>query len=378
MHPREIPGKWSVPEFFLPTLASRVKRAHHGRMNMPRPADHGRIVTGSDDCLNPLQLHELEEEFRRWTGASKRADVTAARKRVLLIFLLIRHTGAKLHEVLALNPDVDIDHERLMVSFGRRGGEQGRSVPLAGPLAREILALATEVDFRKGVTLHVDPAFVRRKFYERALACGFPKNLGSPEMIRKSRGVELMQSNMPLPAVQVYLGHSSPNLTSAYVSFSRREIQAITASFLERESARRTSARNSFFGKITRIRHSDIQALVELTTPEGHVVSSIITQESLNILGLQEGRLAAVEVKASWLSLEKSDTEPLSSAENRIPGLIARVTCGELTTECAVAIGTGTVLCALVTTESARRLDLRQGDRIWAVFSCHAAVVRVD
>ena len=57
-------------------------------MNIPRPADHGRIVTGSDDCLNPLQLHELEEEFRRWTGASKRADVTAARKRVLLIFLL--------------------------------------------------------------------------------------------------------------------------------------------------------------------------------------------------------------------------------------------------------------------------------------------------
>ena len=49
---------------------------------MPRPADHGRIVAGSDDCLNPLQLHELEEEFRRWTGASKRADVKIGRAHV--------------------------------------------------------------------------------------------------------------------------------------------------------------------------------------------------------------------------------------------------------------------------------------------------------
>lgn len=347
-------------------------------MNTPRPADHGRIVAESL-CLNPLQLHDLEEEFRRWSKASKRADIIAARKRVLLIFLLIRHTGAKLREVLDLNPETDIDYERLLVVFGRREPEQqGREVPLSEPLAREILALSMEVDFSKGSTLYVDPAFVRRKFYERAQACGFPKNLGSPEMIRKSRGVELMQSNMPLPAVQVYLGHSSPNLTSAYVSFSQDEIRSITTSFLERESNRKTSARNSFFGKITRVQTSDIQALVELTTPEGHVVSSIITQGSLKLLGLQKGRLATIEVKASWLSLEKGDAEPHSSAENRISGHIAQITQGRLTTECTINIGAGTVLCAIITTESAKRLNLHQGDQVVAVFNSHATIVRVD
>lgn len=359
-------------------LASGRNQAHYALMNTPRPADHGRIVAESL-CLNPLQLHDLEEEFRRWSKASKRADIIAARKRILLIFLLIRHTGAKLREVLELNPETDIDYERLLVAFGRREPDQrGREVPLSEPLAREILALSMEVDFSKGATLYVDPAFVRRKFYERAQACGFPKNLGSPEMIRKSRGVELMQSNMPLPAVQVYLGHSSPNLTSAYVSFSQEEIRAITASFLERESNRKTSARNSFFGKITRIETSDIQALIELTTPEGHVVSSIITQGSLKLLGLQKGRLATIEVKASWLSLEKGDTTPDSSAENRISGHIAQITHGQLTTECTINVGTGTVLCAIITTESAQRLDLHQGDQVWVLFNSHATIVRVD
>lgn len=347
-------------------------------MSIPRSADHGRIVAESGSCLNSLQLHDLEEEFRRWTEASRRADVTAARKRVLLIFLLIRHTGAKLHEVLDLNPDADIDYQRLMVSFGCRTPGESRTVPLAEPLAREILALSTAVDFRGGTTLRVDPAFVRRKFYERAHACGFPKNMGSPEMIRRARGVELMCSNMPLPAVQVYLGHSSPNLTSAYVSFSPQEIHSITASFLERESNRKTSARNAFSGKITRVLNSDIQALIEVTTPEGHVVSSVITQGSLKLLGLREGRLATIEVKASWLSLEKSDSTPRTSAENCIPGHIAHISSGDLTTECVLNVGAGTVLCAIISTESSRRLNLRQGDRVWAVFGSHATIVRVD
>jgi molybdate transport system regulatory protein len=63
-------------------------------------ADHGRIVGEASSCLDSLQLEHLEREFRTWAEGSKRADVALSRKRILLIFLLIRHTGAKLHEVL--------------------------------------------------------------------------------------------------------------------------------------------------------------------------------------------------------------------------------------------------------------------------------------
>lgn len=358
-------------------------KAPHANPSRPQPskqADHGRIVAEPASCLDSLQLEQLEREFRTWAQGSGRADVALSRKRILLIFLFIRHTGAKLHEVLDLAPMRDIDHDRLSVTFGAMAPDQARTVPLSGALAMEIRDILADEGFRQasGRSLNVDPAFVRRKFYERAQACGFPKNLGSPEMIRKSRGAELMQSNMPLPAVQMYLGHSTPNLTSAYVSFSEEDIRVITSSFLQRESLRKTSARNSFFGKITAIHPADIQAEVLLTTLDGHVISSVITLDSMRRLGLKTGRLATVEVKAPWVSLHKSESEPLCSAENRLPGIITSITRGRINTECVLRIGPETDLCVVSTTDSLRRLRLKEKDKVWAVFGSYATILRVD
>jgi len=343
-------------------------------------ADHGRIVAESPSSLDTLQLERLEKEFRAWADGSRRADVTLSRKRILLIFLLIRHTGAKLHEVLELDPFHDFDHDALLVTFGRNTPEQTRAVPISESLSKEIRTTLADDHFREAVgsSLGVDPAFVRRKFYERAQACGFSKQLGSPESLRKSRGAELMQSNMPLPAVQVYLGHSTPNLTSSYVLFSEEDIRTVTSSFLQRESARKTSARNSFFGRITRIRPADIQAVVELTTPSGHVISSIITLDSMHRMGLKPGRLATIEVKAPWVHLYKASPEPPCSAENRLSGVIARITRGQINTEYALSIDPETELCVISTNESLRRMELQEGDRVWAVFGCYATILRVD
>jgi molybdate transport system regulatory protein len=345
-----------------------------------RPSDHGRIVSEPSSCLDTLQLECLEREFRAWADGTRRADVALSRRRILLVFLLIRHTGAKLHEVLELNPDRDIDHEALTVTFGRSQEGGARTVPLSEALAREVTSLMADRDFRSvvGQCLGVDPAFVRRKFYERAQACGFPKQLGSPEAIRKSRGVELMQSNMPLPAVQKYLGHSTPNLTSAYVSFSDEEIRAITSSFLQRESARKTSARNSFFGRVERILPADLQAVVEVVTPGGHAVASIITLDSLRRMGLKPGRMATIEVKAPWVHLYASEIEPQCSAENRFHGPIVRMTRGRINTECVLRIDSETELCAIGTNESFDRLGLRKGATVWAVFGVYATILRVD
>lgn len=346
-----------------------------------RPADHGRIVAEASSCLDTLQLERLEREFRTWAEGSRRADVALSRRRILLIFLLIRHTGAKLHEVLALSPARDIDQKNLTVTFGRgEDQEPSRTVPLSEPLARETADFLKDPAFRATVeeTLSVDPAFVRRKFYERALACGFPKQFGSPEAIRKSRGAELMQANMPLPAVQLYLGHSSPNLTSSYVSFSEEDIRAVTSTFLQRESARKTSARNSFFGRVSRIGIADLQAVVEIVTPGGHTVSSIITLDSLRRMGLKAGRLATIEVKAPWVHLYASEAEPPCSAENRFSGVIARINRGKVNTECVLRIDPDTELCSIGTNDSLERLQLGEGDRVWAVFGVYATILRVD
>lgn len=226
--------------------------------------------------------------------------------------------------------------------------------------------------------LRVDPGFVRRKFYERAETCGIAKQLGAPENLRKSRAVELMQNNMPLPAVQKLLGHSTPNLTSSYVSFSENDIQEVMRLFIERESSRKTSARNSFFGKIQALHRGDIQTKVTLTTIGGYSVTTMITNDSVEQLALKEGRLITAEVKAPWVILYTGKEEPKCSAENRFKGSIEGIKGGEINTEYVLRIPDGTTLCSIVSTESARNLSVDLNDQVWAVFNCFAVVIHVQ
>ncbi len=399
--------------------------------------NHRRILSPADDssCLDPVQLSLLEQNFRAWAAEPASAAVRAARRRILLVFLLIRYTGAKLSEVLSLNPRADIDTAGRKVIFSgslageggeqrkagggsgmKAGGDTGgrgramvgevapaaiafetiapegaapdnsaenaeggaREVPLADVLAGEIRILLDELGLALPSVFGVDPGFVRRKFYERAESCGFVKHLGGPEKLRKARAVELMQGDMPLPVVQRLLGHSSPNLTSAYVSFSAEDTGRVARFFMEKESGRKTSARNSFFGKVRSVAGGETQALVELATLDGHLVSTMITAGSLERLGIRPGVLITAEIKAPWVMLEAGEEEPRSSAENRYRGTITRVLRGALNTECVARLSDSTEVCAVLSSKGFDALGAGVGDAVWVLFSCYAVVLHTD
>ncbi len=374
----------SLGEGFIKTKmqAKKVYDQSDQSATMPERSYHGRIFSlpEQDKCLDSVQLHQLEQSFRNWTEASSRSDVRASRWRILIIFLLIRNTGAKLNEVLALDLNQDFDFDKKFVSFGRtlkQTRRPRRKVQLSETLCHEIQTIIADPVYKEEMQnmLRVDPGFVRRKFYERAEACGIAKHLGAPEILRKSRAVELMHNNMPLPAVQMLLGHSTPNLTSSYVSFSEDDIQQVTRLFMEKESARKTSARNSFFGKIQTIRQGDIQTRVELVTIGGCSITTIITNDSLQRLGLKEGKLITAEVKAPWVMLLKSDSGQGCSADNMLSGIVESITQGEINAEYSVRISDGTVVCSIVTSESCRRLALVKGDEVWVLFNSFSVVL---
>jgi molybdate transport system regulatory protein len=351
----------------------------------PESSGHARLIasTEPDRCLDTVQLDRLEQSFRQWARDAARQDVQMSRQRILLVFLLIRYTGAKLNEVLALDPFVDIHSERQVVEFGKpeaAPGRTSREVQIPEALAREIEAALQDTSFRQslGSLFKVDPGHVRRKFYERAQASGFPKELGGPDAIRKSRAVELLQNNVPLPVVQRILGHSTPNLTAAFVSFSEDDLRQVEKFFLEKESRRKTSARNAFFGKISTIRQGDIQTKVELVTIGGYRLTTVITNDSLARLGLKPGMLVTAEVKAPWVILQKGEGEPQTSAENAFQGTMARLSKGKITTEYVVRLADGTELCALVTSDASRRLDFQVNDAVWAVFTSFAVILNLD
>jgi molybdate transport system regulatory protein len=357
-------------------------------MNARRPLSvhsaHAQVVSVAENarCLDAAQLRNLEQSFRDWTETPRSHGRGMSRRRILLIYLLIRYTGARLNEVLKLEPQRDIDYQAHSVVFRKaeREGAVSRDVQIPEVLSAEIhqtLKLGFARRARRGF-FSIDPGHVRRKFYERAAACGMPREMGAPEVIRRSRAVELLQSNMPLPVVQKILGHSTPNLAAAYVKFSEEDMRRAEAFFVDRENRRKTSARNAFFGKIESLRKGDIQAWVEISTPGGYRIRAVITNHSLERLGLKQGALVAAEVKAPWVTIHRSADDLESSADNVLGGTVEHIVRGKVTSEIVARIADGTEICSIVTEQSLKKLNLRPADRVWVAFNAFTVVLHAD
>jgi molybdate transport system regulatory protein len=342
-----------------------------------------RIISAEEGkYLDSGDLYTLEQSFRAYVKNSKRKDVIISRKKILMVFLLIRYTGAKLSEVLSLNPFKDIDWEKSFIGLGAKNEESGsqRKVQVSKAVLDEIKEIVNQVEFEKKYEnlSFPDPGFVRKKFYERAKDCGFNKNFCGPEAIRKSRAIELLKSGIPLPAVQSILGHSNPGLTSSFVNYSKEEIEVIAKKFAEKESGRKTSARNSFFGKITNILKGSIQSKVELLTDEGHKIESVITNQSLEKMGLSKGSFVSAEVKAPMVLTVSSSSFFETSADNKFKGRIKEISRGKISSEIVIKISDHTDICSISSRESESFFSLNQGDEVFVIFSSFSVVLHVD
>lgn len=337
--------------------------------------------------LDTSSLDLLETSFRKWADDAIRADIRLSRRRITLIFLLIRYTGARLGEILSLDEVRKIDFEKSTVFLGECDPSDSsatcrneREVEIPSSLTNEINELLTSIDtsIPDGQFFNLDPAHVRRKFYERAQACGLPREFGNPSSIRKSRAIELIRSNIPLPMVQKILGHSTSNLTSSYIDFSADDMKKVLRSYVDRESKRKTSARNSFFGAVSGIRRGDIQSEIEITTYSGNRITSVITNESLERLMLRAKSLVYAEIKAPWVVISVDGHEPLSSASNRLKGRVTRCISGSITAEAVVTLDDGTEVCGLMTGKSMEHLGIVIGQTVWVSFSAFSVVLNSD
>lgn len=351
-------------------------------------------MTASDDIasaqaetrtLDEAQVARLEQSFRSWMDASRRRADYASRRRLWLIFLLLRSTGARLGEVLGLDPtrDLDLDSERPTAHFSGAGNNgEGREVPLPTDVARALReALADPTLTPDAAKLFdMDQGHVRRKFYERAEAVGLPKELASPSVLRRSRARQLMRQDVPLPVVQRLLGHSSADLTAAFSDYSDIEAGDIVEAYLKREERRKSSARNRFFGAVSKVVGGPVVASVEITSLGGFKVTSVVTRESVERLGITPGVLATADIKAPWVQLSAGDREPLSTAANRYPAIVRRILTGEeqgdhVAAEVVAELSDGTMLAAVITFESVRRLDLAIGSPVWASFGAFSVIL---
>ncbi len=324
--------------------------------------------------LDSKQLSALEAEFRRWKDDTTRPDYVRSRTRTCCLFLVLRHTGAKLGEILGLDEREDLDLTKAVIKLGR--GEQQREVPLPHDICRELKGLidGPMSSGLEGIIFQLDPGYVRRTFYDRAEACKFDRKMGAPSVLRRSRAVELLRNGVPLGVVRKVLGQSSVDLAAVYQDWSSGDVKNIVRRMALEETALKTSARNTFFGHVTEVRRDGVLADVEFVTSEGVIISSVITLESLYKLDLEPGVPVSATVKAPLVAV-RPIVGDASSSRNCVPARVTSVKQTEVLAEVSGESEEGTQMCALVTSWSIAEEGLEEGGQVEFCFKALSVVL---
>ncbi|ABB30754.1 TOBE domain protein [Geobacter metallireducens RCH3] len=138
------------------------------------------------------------------------------------------------------------------------------------------------------------------------------------------------------------------------------------------------SARNVLLGTVSGITKGAVNAEVSLTLKAGTPVIAVVTNASVDNLGLAVGKEAHVIVKASSIIIGTDLHDAKVSARNIICGTVVKVIEGPVSAEVDVEIGGGNTLSAVITHESARNLGIKEGGHACALFKASSVILGVS
>ncbi len=139
----------------------------------------------------------------------------------------------------------------------------------------------------------------------------------------------------------------------------------------------RTSARNQFLGRVTRVVPGAVNAEVVLDIGGGTDLVAVVTRESADNLGLAPGVEAYALIKAPWVIVTPDDGMR-SSARNRLCGIVTRCTEGAVNAEVVIELPGGKTVAAIVTNDSVKSLGLAVGQRACALIKASHIILAVD
>ena len=130
----------------------------------------------------------------------------------------------------------------------------------------------------------------------------------------------------------------------------------------------RTSARNQFFGTVTRVTQGAVNDEVALDIAGGQQIVAIVTRESSENLGLAPGRQAFALIKSSSVIVMTGADGARLSARNQLAGQVTRLMRGAVNSEVVIALAGGGSVAATITNESVDALGLEEGAAATALF----------
>lgn len=146
--------------------------------------------------------------------------------------------------------------------------------------------------------------------------------------------------------------------------------------FLKRISMK-VSARNIFAGTVVKIARGAVNSEVTLALKGSDQIIAIITNESVDNLALQEGKEAYAIIKASSVIISADVREFKVSTRNKLHGKIVSLTPGAVNTELNVEFSGGNTISSVITNESAKSLELKEGDEVCAIFKASSVILGV-
>jgi molybdate transport system regulatory protein len=140
----------------------------------------------------------------------------------------------------------------------------------------------------------------------------------------------------------------------------------------------KTSARNQFLGRITKVKKGPVNAEVILDIGGGDEIVAIVTMGSVENLGLAPKKEAYALFKAPWVILIPGDDKIKTSARNRLCGTVSRWRKGQVNTEVVIDLPGGKQVVAIITGESADSLKIKEGARLCALIKASHVIVAVQ
>lgn len=138
----------------------------------------------------------------------------------------------------------------------------------------------------------------------------------------------------------------------------------------------KTSARNQFFGTVKNIQVGAVNAEVILDIGGGSSLAAVITNKSLEHLGLAVGADAYALVKAPWVIVTTSE-DFKTSARNELHGTVVKCTEGAINGEVIIELPGGKTVAAVVTNDSIKSLGLKEGVKACALIKASHIILAV-
>lgn len=137
------------------------------------------------------------------------------------------------------------------------------------------------------------------------------------------------------------------------------------------------SARNVWLGTVAKIEKGAVNSVVTLSLRGQDQIVSVITENSVQRLGLKVGSEALAIVKASSVMLALEVEPEKISARNILRGTVSRLVSGAVNDEVVIDLPGGNTVTSIITMSSVQRLALKEGVSVAAVIKASDVLLAI-